>query len=100
MNTSLASMMATVDGYFSRNTVGIVPFICAVDGNQLSSLNWWYKKQIQVIKWRKTLVDDIPNQKAMSNIFKSSLSFTRVKNNWLSGSSFVFRHHFPLDFDP
>ena len=35
MNISLASMMATVEGYLSRKTVGIVPFTCSVDGYQL-----------------------------------------------------------------
>ena len=48
MNISLASIIATVEGYFSRNIVGMVPFTCSVDGYQIS---WLYKKQTQVIKY-------------------------------------------------
>ena len=40
IKSSLASMMATVEGYLSRNTIGIVPFTCPVDGYHTSSFNW------------------------------------------------------------
>ena len=42
------------------------------------------------LKYRDTRPTEVPDQKAMSLTGRFSRSFTRVKNNWFSGSCFGF----------
>ena len=55
---SHTSIMAMVVRYHSRKADGRVPAIGFLEGNHSISLRSWYRKHIQVIKYRDTVLVD------------------------------------------